>query len=105
MDRCSDELMNTLRRLLLAVTLTLLLFGLAAHSLPTSSLCGCVSVPQEGSGASNPDLCLICQLQTGIYTSPRPASPNRENTFHASEQRPLNALECVFSVLHHPIAS
>ena len=96
--------MNVHRTFLLAITLTLLVFGLTAHSLPAISLCGCVTTPEDGTGVSNLDLCLICQLQTGVHTLSCPTGPNHKNAFHAIDQLSLNPLERVFPVLHPPIA-
>lgn len=89
-------------RFLLAITLILLVFGLAAHSLPAVSLCECVSASLDEASTSNLDLCLICQLQTGIHTTSYSASPNRDRIFHHHSQLILNPLEYVTPVLHPP---
>ena len=60
------ETMNTSQRLFLAVTLCLLLFGLMAHSMPSSSLCSCAEIQDNTDIASGSDVCLVCQLQSGI---------------------------------------
>jgi hypothetical protein len=91
------------QRIFLAATLTLLLVGLAAHSLPVS-LCGCTSTSQEETSSSNLDLCLVCQLQVGIYTSACPACLIHDDVFHVSNHPGLNPLERAISILHPPIA-
>lgn len=96
------ERMNLHRRLFLTLTLTLLLFGLAAHSLSVASLCGCMSAPQDS--AANLDLCLVCQLQTGIHTSPSPECPNGDGALYLNNQPALNLLEHTVPILHPPIA-
>ncbi|OGO27829.1 MAG: hypothetical protein A2Z16_02050 [Chloroflexi bacterium RBG_16_54_18] len=54
-------------RILLALTLGLLVLGLAAHSLPIPSLCACVSPANDAGYAASMDACLACLLHTGIY--------------------------------------
>lgn len=58
--------MNTSQRLYLTVTLCLLLFGLMAHSMPSSSLCSCAEIQANTDIASGFDACLVCQLQSGV---------------------------------------
>ena len=89
---------------MLIVTLALLLVGLSAHLLPAASLCDCVSQFQEDARASNPDLCLVCQLQTGIHSALSPADPNHEMVQQVNIRINLRSLERAFPVLHPPIA-
>jgi len=83
------------RRFLLVTLLTLLLLGLAVHSLPVS-LCEC-GTPPDKTGSLNVDFCLVCQLQdvaTGTAL---------ETVFSMNKQPLVNPLEYVRSVLHPPI--
>lgn len=91
------------QRFLMAATLMLLLFGLAAHSFPTS-LREYATLPQEESGASNLNLCLVYQLQTGIHQPQLPALLSHDIALHVSDQLALNLLEFVFPVFQPPIA-
>jgi len=61
--------MNSHQRFFLALTLSLLLLGLAAHSAPAASLCACTNVPDSANGALELEACLVCQLQTGVQVS------------------------------------
>jgi hypothetical protein len=92
------------QRILLAATLILFLFGLAVHSQPASP-CGCTFVAQDETSASNLDLCLVCQLQIGIYTTSCPVCPIHDGAFHISNLLALYPLERAISILHPPIAS
>ena len=86
------------------VTLILIMIGLSAHLLPGASLCTCVSKTSEGPRASNFDLCLVCQLQTGIHASSRLADLTPEITPRISTMLTSRILEHASSVLHPPIA-
>jgi hypothetical protein len=93
--------MTTLRRMLLTITLTMLLLGLVAHSLPVP-LCECATL--ERSAASNPDFCMFCQLQSGVHLSEFAAYHTVDSVYLVGHQSPLHPLEYVFSVLRPPIS-
>jgi hypothetical protein len=89
------------QRILLVVTLTVLLLGLAAHSLPVS-LCGCLNTPDDTTSASYLDVCLVCQLQTGIHTSVHASSLSNDQVYEESDHPRLKPLEHTIQVLHPP---
>ena len=103
MDRNFVVNMSLHQRFLLALTLILLLFGLVAHSVPTS-LCECATAPRKQSGVSNPDLCPVCQLQTGTHQPQFSAILHPDISVYMGDQHALNPLECIFPVLQPPIA-
>jgi hypothetical protein len=96
--------MNGSHRVLLIVTLAFLLVGLSAHLFPAASLCECLSQSQEDARATNLDLCLICQLQTGIHSAPCPTDPNHEIIQQVNIRINLHSLERAFPILRPPIA-
>ncbi len=53
----------------LALTLSLFLIALAAHSVPASSLCVCTEPAGSTARTSGLETCLVCQLQTGVVTT------------------------------------
>jgi hypothetical protein len=57
------------QRFFLVFTLTMLLLGLAAHSMPFVSVCACADISEAQAGTSGLDACLVCQLQTGVQVS------------------------------------
>ena len=61
--------MNTPRRFFLVFTLTMLLLGLAAHSVPSVSVCACADYSEGQTGSSGLDACLVCQLKAGAQVS------------------------------------
>ncbi|MCG2787783.1 MAG: hypothetical protein L6461_22065 [Anaerolineae bacterium] len=61
--------MNIPQRFFLVFTLSLLLLGLAAHAVPSGSVCACADVSESQTGSPGLDACLVCQLQTGIQVS------------------------------------
>jgi hypothetical protein len=68
-DDLPAELMNISQRFLLVFTLSLLLLGLAAHAVPSVSVCACADISESQAGSPGLDACLVCQLQTGIQVS------------------------------------
>jgi len=58
--------MKTSWRVFLALTLSLLLLGLAAHSVPAIPTCACVNNLNESNTSFGLEACLVCQLQTGV---------------------------------------
>jgi hypothetical protein len=61
--------MNIPQRFFLVITLSLLLLGLAAHAVPSVSVCACADISESQTGSSELDACLVCQLQTGVQVS------------------------------------
>ena len=61
--------MNMPQRFSLVFTLSLLLLGLSAHSVPSVSVCACADISESQTGSLGLDACLVCQLQTGIQAS------------------------------------
>jgi hypothetical protein len=55
-------------RILLFLTLSLLVLGLAAHSLPRTDLCACGNPADNPGNAAPMDACLACLLQAGIFS-------------------------------------
>ena len=95
--------MHLIRRTLLAIVLTLFLLGLVAHLLPVA-LCGCATLAGESDAGSNPDLCLVCQLQAGIHISVQYTGLNHETALKIYDRSVLKPLNHVSRVLHPPIA-
>jgi hypothetical protein len=62
-----------------------------------------MSTLQEELDTSNPDLCLVCQLQTGVHTILAAASSNREYVSRVVNQVTWIPLEYVTPVLRPPI--
>jgi len=61
--------MKTQHLLFLAITLSVSLLALTAHSIPTNSLCVCTDRAGDTTRTAGLDLCLVCQLQTGVIVS------------------------------------
>lgn len=61
--------MKTKHLVLLAITLSVFVLALAAHSIPTNSLCVCTDRAGDATRTAGFDLCLVCQLQTGVIVS------------------------------------
>ena len=61
--------MKTKHAVLLAITLSVFLFALAAHAIPSNPICICTEPAGEAPRAAGFDLCLVCQLQTGVIVS------------------------------------
>lgn len=61
--------MKTQQLLFLTLILGVLLLGLAAHAIPATSLCVCTDRAGDVPRAAGFDICLVCQLQTGIILS------------------------------------
>ena len=95
--------MSLNQRFLLAATLILLLFGLTAHAVPIS-LCECATALLDNSNASNPDFCLVCQLQTAFHKPHFSTVLNPLIAFNMSGEYSLNSLDLTYSVLRPPIA-
>lgn len=95
--------MHLFRQILLTMLLTLFLLGLVAHSLPVT-LCGCARLADNNDAASNPDLCLVCQLQAGIHLSSYSANHHQEIVFTIDDWYVLNPLIHASRVVHPPIA-
>lgn len=95
--------MNIFQRLFLIVTMILLLFGSLSHVLPAGALCECLSQPQKDTNSSNFDLCLVCQMQSGMLSEVLPIALNHEIASQVSVKLALSPLEYVFPVLHPPI--
>ena len=84
--------MNIFQRLILALTLCLLMIGLAAHSASAVSLCACVEATEDGNRVSGVDACLVCQLQSGVLTASLPtpmAGGKLPGVIHLPTQIPL----------------
>jgi hypothetical protein len=58
--------MNIPQRFFLVFTLSLLLLGLAAHAVPSGSVCACADISESQAGSPGLDACLACQLQAGV---------------------------------------
>lgn len=96
--------MNVFKRILLGATLALMIFGLSAHSFPAISLCKCITTPADDAGASDVELCLVCQMQSGVHVPPIPTYLHHDITIQTDNRLELYPLERVFPVLHPPIA-
>src|SRR5690349_21580894 len=66
LDNNPGEFMKTSQRFHLACAVCLLLIGLLAHSVPASTLCGCMETQDDAAVGWEFDTCLVCQLQTGV---------------------------------------
>jgi len=70
LDNDPGEFMKTSLRFRLACALCLLLIGLLvgllAHSVPASTLCGCMEAQDDAVVGWEFDTCLVCQLQSGV---------------------------------------
>jgi hypothetical protein len=95
--------MSAPRRFFLTLTLGLLLLGLAAHAMPTSSFCACIGDTADLSGESGLEACLVCQLQNGaIVISVLAALPDGDSS-GANHPIGLYPLEHNDEVPHPPI--
>lgn len=95
--------MNSSQRLILTLTLCLLMVGLAAHSASAIPLCNCVDATEGGSDASGVDVCLVCQLQSGVLTAsfPTPIADGKSpGVIHLPTRIPL---ERATRISHPPI--
>jgi hypothetical protein len=91
--------MNIQQRLFLVFTLSVLLLGLVAHSIP--SVCSCVVFSESRTGSS--DTCMVCQLQAGAQVSSLlMLSPDRETSDAVSSHFPI-PLEYSIPVFIPPI--
>jgi hypothetical protein len=61
--------MKTQQLLFLVLTLSVFLLGLAAHAIPSNLLCVCTDRAGDAPRTAGFDLCLVCQLQTGVIVS------------------------------------
>ena len=95
--------MNISQRLILALTLCLLMIGLAAHSASPDSLCACVEATEDGNSVSGVDACLVCQLQSGVLTASLP-TPMADGKSPGVIQLPIRIpLERAERISHPPI--
>jgi hypothetical protein len=99
--------MKRYQRLLFGITLVTLLFGLAGHFVSVTSVCCCINVScsevQESlTEQSNAGVCLICQLQTGIYFRAMPLTiePGKMRFTHIDT---LSPIKFVSQILRPPI--
>lgn len=95
--------MLSLQRLLLITILTSMVLGLAAHSLPVD-LCTCGTPSGEDAASPiTPDLCLVCQLESGVHTPALSSGLVSDLVFQVSDQPALTPLEHTVQVLHPPV--
>ena len=95
--------MSSSRRFFLTLTLGLLLLGLAAHAMPTNSLCACIGDTADLSGESGLEACLVCQLQNGVIVIPVLAALPNCDSSSANHPIGLHPLEHNDEIPHPPI--
>ena len=96
-----SEVMNSPQRFCLVITLCLLLFGLAVHTVPSS--CSCNETRLDTSFPSGAESCLVCQLQSGLIDTSSKAPFSDRAVFTIDNQAESSPLEYADQISHPPI--